>query len=238
MANKFDHLTATERGSAPATPATSDWGLYFKSDGLYVIDDAGTEIGPLGTGDGGGGGGTGTALIEEIDLATDAASVTFDAIPGTFRDLLIVARIRTDKSSSDVGQTMMNVGNGTIDSGASAYAYATFRRTADASNDQARSAAATAIELDRGCTPGAGSGAVAGRFGAFEIRLHNYAETGYERQIMTDSRMVGGSAAATRTGTGIAHWTNTTDAIDIITLTPDASDNFVTGCTFALYGVK
>lgn len=54
MANKFDNLTATERGSAPTTPATSDWKLYFKSDGLYVVDDAGTETGPLGTGTGSG----------------------------------------------------------------------------------------------------------------------------------------------------------------------------------------
>lgn len=47
MANKFDHLTATERGSAPTTPATSDWKLYFKSSGLFVVDDAGNETGPL-----------------------------------------------------------------------------------------------------------------------------------------------------------------------------------------------
>lgn len=51
MANKFDHLTGTERGSAPSTPATGDWAVYFKSDGFYVIDDAGTELGPLSAGD-------------------------------------------------------------------------------------------------------------------------------------------------------------------------------------------
>lgn len=51
MANKFDHLTGTERGSAPTTPATGDWAVYFKSDGVYVIDDAGTEYGPLSAGD-------------------------------------------------------------------------------------------------------------------------------------------------------------------------------------------
>lgn len=51
MANKFDHLTATERVGAPSTPATGDWAVYFKSDGFYVIDDAGTETGPLSAGD-------------------------------------------------------------------------------------------------------------------------------------------------------------------------------------------
>jgi len=37
-----------QEGSAPSTPASTKWRLYFKSDGLYVIDDAGTEVGPLG----------------------------------------------------------------------------------------------------------------------------------------------------------------------------------------------
>lgn len=43
-------------GAAPTTPSTDNWKVYFKSDGLYVIDDSGTEHGPLGTGGGGGGG--------------------------------------------------------------------------------------------------------------------------------------------------------------------------------------
>lgn len=48
MANKFTYLTATEQGSAPATPGTGEWRFYFKSDGLYIVDDAGTETGPFG----------------------------------------------------------------------------------------------------------------------------------------------------------------------------------------------
>lgn len=39
-----------QEGSAPSTPASTKWRLYFKTDGLYVIDDAGTETGPLATG--------------------------------------------------------------------------------------------------------------------------------------------------------------------------------------------
>lgn len=40
---KFDEL-----GSAPSTPATNDWKVYFKASGLFVIDDTGAELGPLG----------------------------------------------------------------------------------------------------------------------------------------------------------------------------------------------
>lgn len=43
----------TEQTAAPATPATGKWKLYHKSDGLYTLDDTGTETGPLGTGGGG-----------------------------------------------------------------------------------------------------------------------------------------------------------------------------------------
>lgn len=34
----------SERSAAPDTPASNKWGTYFKSDGLYIIDDAGAEI--------------------------------------------------------------------------------------------------------------------------------------------------------------------------------------------------
>jgi len=41
--------------SSPADPPPADhFFLYFLADGLYVMDDAGTETGPLGTGGGGG----------------------------------------------------------------------------------------------------------------------------------------------------------------------------------------
>lgn len=41
-------------GDSPTTPATGEWALFFRPDGLYVKDDAGTITGPLGTGGGGG----------------------------------------------------------------------------------------------------------------------------------------------------------------------------------------
>lgn len=36
-----------EQGSNPSTPATNKWKLFFKSGGLYYIDDAGVVLGPL-----------------------------------------------------------------------------------------------------------------------------------------------------------------------------------------------
>ena len=37
-----------ERASAPSTPGSNDWKLYFKAAGLFVVDDAGAELGPFG----------------------------------------------------------------------------------------------------------------------------------------------------------------------------------------------
>lgn len=77
MANKFDHLTATERASAPSTPDTGDWRLYFKSDGLYVVDDAGTETGPFGPG---GSASTDFAYVVEHGATAATARPDYDGV--------------------------------------------------------------------------------------------------------------------------------------------------------------
>ena len=49
--NEVDITSLTfQEGSAPTTPASTKWKAYFKSTGLFVIDDTGTELGPLSTG--------------------------------------------------------------------------------------------------------------------------------------------------------------------------------------------
>lgn len=54
---KINDVTITsllyQEGSAPSTPASTKWRHYFKTDGLYVMDDAGVETGPLAASSGG-----------------------------------------------------------------------------------------------------------------------------------------------------------------------------------------
>ncbi len=38
-----DPLLLAEQGGAPSTPASSTWAVYFKSTGLFIMDDSGTE---------------------------------------------------------------------------------------------------------------------------------------------------------------------------------------------------
>lgn len=40
---KFDEVA-----SAPTTPSTGDWKVYFKAAGMFIVDDTGAELGPLG----------------------------------------------------------------------------------------------------------------------------------------------------------------------------------------------
>jgi hypothetical protein len=60
MANKnigtegeIDLIRLDEQVSKPSTPASGYSAIYAKTDGLYIIDDAGTETGPFGAGGGG-----------------------------------------------------------------------------------------------------------------------------------------------------------------------------------------
>jgi hypothetical protein len=40
-------LTMTEEGSTPSTPSSTQWKIYPKSTGLFILEDTGTEMGPL-----------------------------------------------------------------------------------------------------------------------------------------------------------------------------------------------
>ncbi len=49
MTKNYD-ATWDEQASAPSAPASTKWKVYFKSDGLYVLEDDGTEHGPISVG--------------------------------------------------------------------------------------------------------------------------------------------------------------------------------------------
>ena len=62
--------------TTPANPGTGLWKLYFKNDGLYFLEDNGTETGPLGAGGGGGadtdlGNLVATAINQDLDPDAD-----------------------------------------------------------------------------------------------------------------------------------------------------------------------
>lgn len=74
-------LLFDEQASDPATPATGLRRLYVKSDGLYLIDDAGTVVGPFGAG------GAGAVATARVIKAADE-SVTSSTTLQNDDDLL------------------------------------------------------------------------------------------------------------------------------------------------------
>ncbi len=79
------NATWEEQASAPSTAASTKWKVYFKSTGLFVLDDAGLEHGPFHSSQlvnaiGSIGGGT-----QDIDLESgNAISGTVDTSTTTF----------------------------------------------------------------------------------------------------------------------------------------------------------
>lgn len=47
--NEFPSVLLAEQGADPATPGAGLWRAFIKSDGLYLIDDAGNVTGPFAT---------------------------------------------------------------------------------------------------------------------------------------------------------------------------------------------
>lgn len=46
----IDAVNFTEQAGNFATPASGKWRVFFKADGMYTVDDAGTVMGPFSTG--------------------------------------------------------------------------------------------------------------------------------------------------------------------------------------------
>lgn len=98
--NEFPSVLFAEQASAPTTPAAGNWRAYFKSDGLYVVDDAGTEVGPLSTGGGG---------------ASDGGLLAYTAYdPGTLANYTTTSTTFVDVNATNLAVTFTAPSSGKV----------------------------------------------------------------------------------------------------------------------------
>lgn len=116
--NEIDITSLTfQEGSAPATPASTKWKIYTKTDGLYYIDDAGSETGPLGAG-----GGSAAVVLEASGSVGTGTSFTISSITAGYEYLELYVLSKTDEATVRRSDLWVQMGDGSIDTGTN-YAY-------------------------------------------------------------------------------------------------------------------
>jgi hypothetical protein len=162
-------------------------------------------------------------LIENITLATSAASITFSAIPDTFDDLLIKYSARTTASAPYAGFNLtMNATRTT--SLCRLLGYGSTSSDTNVGNGQGEAGFVT------------GATATLLTFANNEIYIPNYLSSN-QKSYSVDS------APEINSGSGwilalLAGLTNMTSAITSITISDTSPANISSDSTFSLYGIS
>lgn len=165
-------------------------------------------------------------LIASTTLGSDTASVTFGSggtIPQTFDDLVVVVSARASTSGYPAMLLRFNADSG------SNYSYRILEGSGASASSSSSASATSVIAANLG-----GSGTTADTFGNVEIYIPNYA-SGDNKSVSTTS-VLENNATTAYINAIAGLWSDTT-AIDEIELFP-SSNNFVTGSSFFLYGIK
>jgi hypothetical protein len=177
------------------------------------------------------GGGGALTLIDTQTVAGSDATITFSSIPNTYNDLVIIGRVRDDAASVVVAQGLqMQVGAGSVDTGATAYAWHAYDAGASADtfavdNSDSKALLARAIN---------GNSATAGSFSPVQLEIFDYADVSVCRAYICTVGLA--NASDSRSGRASGAWLNTASAIDIITIQGASGGNLKIGSKLRLYG--
>ncbi len=220
--------TVLPLGTTGATGATGSVGpagpaIPFLFEPIQGEDGIPGPPGVSGSGSGSGA----LTLIQEQLLGSDVASVTFSAIPGTYRHLKLVIYGRSTEATTNNFIYLQFNG----DTGANYdYQQSIIVNTALAA---ANAYAQTKIAL--GQIAGA-SAPTAGMVGACEILIPLYAGTTYNKILQTCcSAIIGTSGSNTQVGQFSGQWRSTAAITSIVILL--AANDFKTGSILSLYGM-
>lgn len=172
-------------------------------------------------------------LIETQILGSDVASVTFDAVPTGYDDLIVIAYARTDRAAQVGDGFLLRMGNGTVDSGSNYDSAGARQGDTAATFERNRQ---TSIQGNGGAIF-TGDGATAGHFGFLHLVIYDYTDLSFHRMVSWGGAR-GGSSTNVARELGHGLWLDTTNVIDIIQFLPHNGTVFRSGSEFRLYGQK
>lgn len=164
----------------------------------------------------------GMMLIQAQTLSSSAASVTFSAIPQTYKSLRLVASYRTDRTS-DTGDEFQVRPNGATTNLSDRFLIGT--------GSVAASGSGSVIHGGEGAT----NANTANTFGSSELTIPNYTGSTYKPMSVDGVSENNATGAYQWLGAGL--WSSSA-AITSLTLVPNTGPNFVANSSFYLYGIK
>jgi len=165
--------------------------------------------------------------IASSALGSDTASVTFSSIPNTYQHLQLRMLVKNDSTTSNVRPVYLRFNS---DSGSN-YVY----HNLVGNGSSASSGNWTGYSyVELGLTTASSTG-LSNNFGVFLVDIHDYASTSKNQTVRTFSGTEQNGSGYSQLYSGL--WLNT-NAINSITLLCAGTQKFVTGSTFALYGIK
>jgi len=150
-------------------------------------------------------------------LGSATASVTFSTISGLYTDLVLVFAGSAASSGTDSISMRFN-GDTTTN-----YSYTVLSGNGSAASS-GRGTSTTSI---------AGALITSTEQTNSIWHIFNYANTTTYKTVFARGNIAGALVRA-----GVGTWRKTPEAITSITFFPDSGQNFATGCTFTLYGIK
>lgn len=214
---------STTKGDILARTSSALTRLGVGSDGSVLTADSSQTTGIKWAAGGAGA----VTLISGQTLGSNASSVTFSSIPGTYKHLQLICHGASNFTSSSFYENVLGAFNGDTTSGNYISAYGFYGSTTGSNTDLPKVIGVI------GCQASVTGGPTAGSFSAM---IPGYADTNFRKNwqsLSTSYRSSSAKYAITTVGT----WTNTA-AITSIVLTPQYGTQFVTGSIFSLYGIN
>ena len=161
--------------------------------------------------------------LATVTLGTATSSVTFSSIPATYRDLILVSFVRSNRAATD-DDFFVKFNS---DSGSN-YSYVRMVGRGGGASSASNINGTNANDL--GQIPAASS--TAGQFANSVLQIMDYSATDKHKTTLTRTNAAGSTDV---TGAHAGRWANTA-AITTVSLNPRLG-SFISGSTFNLFGV-